>query len=1392
MPGNTVGSADFLLLLNLESFNAGFQAAQRQAEAGSSRIAQSIDGSLRKSEQSAARFGESFKRAFEIGGAIAGVTVGLATVNAALEKVANQTQKTLDLQFQLGKVYGASAAAMTKSANDLAAATGKSNLSVQEGVARFAVLERGYGLTREQTEKLAKATLDLAAVTGTDTVEAFERMIGVFRDGGESVEKLGLVLNDQTVKAFANLTAEQRKNFEQMDAVTKSQIRYTEAMKQAAFAQGSAAEKANSQAGAMERLKAATDNLAASFGAEATRGSGGGLVGGLANAVSGLNDFIARAHEAEAAVKSLHDAGRAGFTGGLIDILLHPEEVRRRIEELRNLPGISGPDPGMPGGTTGGLNEAQARAAIIAARQRQRTEAQQILNDRKDAIEARAAMEVRAIEQRRKIAEDAYAHDRAILEQTKNAEVKAAEDSRDGQLRAIDAEAKATAKRYDGEIRDAERARDAAKQAADDKKDAALKALDAEQQAVHDASDAQIRDLEIQRDRRKQAAEDTRDAGLRALDDQKRARDNARIQEDREADDHNTEVQRRLDEQAKAAERRFQRESDAAERAHQKDIDGIERASQKEQDRHQKALAAIQDEQDARIAALDVQLKALDAQERQTASAERLANLQRTAASAQEALTRARGTGTADEIAQARGELTRALRGGDEVSVANARERLQLLAGSGAAAVKKAEQDLADATQAIQDEQTKQTNDAIRDRLNAEKDAIKQQADSEKQAEDARNQRRTRELAADKKSADDKYRAAKDGIDKRKQDEKDAHDVAVQQARDVAEQAKRAVQDRRRAEDQADQDKRREITDTYDLEQRQIKATYDDEETGSIPAIRRAREAADRDYAARRDTVNQTYQAEQDQIKATYDGPDGLIQHLHDQASVAAEEYGNRKTAVNDAYQAERDRIAEVYDDPVHGLFANLEAAKQKTIDSLDAQKDRWETWKNDTVKNIQDALDKLDEFLTRVGALQQIGTVDINGNPVQNNPGGRQGGPGGDLAYGPVVRNASPDSYWTSGGTHGGYPAADIFAPSGSPIYAPVGGTITTGSGSLGGNYAILTGDDGRSYYFAHGNVPFASGRVERGAQIGEVGNTGNAAYTASHLHFAIASNSGFFGDHNGSGDISGDSSYWGEGGTANARGGDDQEITIDVLGRKIRVRMSRNGAIEAIGPNGNDSPTFQRLLRQATSAARKYDLPASIMAAIPINEGLSSQLQTQYHNLFSIKGVGPAGSVTLPTDEIINGQRVTINDAFRVYHSEAESFEDFGRLVTQSGIYDDAVQVWRTTHDAGAFMRLLGRHYATDPNFSEQVLRIAGYENGTLIAEPTLLYGLRSGSMGVAGETGQPERLLGVDDTRAYGRGGDVTTVSVNGVGLSEVANEIMRRIKREQLLRGGRYRG
>ena len=78
-----------------------------------------------------------------------------------------------------------------------------------------------------------------------------------------------------------------------------------------------------------------------------------------------------------------------------------------------------------------------------------------------------------------------------------------------------------------------------------------------------------------------------------------------------------------------------------------------------------------------------------------------------------------------------------------------------------------------------------------------------------------------------------------------------------------------------------------------------------------------------------------------------------------------------------------------------------------------------------------------------------------------------------------------------------------DMMAASGTPVVAPVSGTVEHRGNSLGGLSFHLAGNDGNYYYGTHLSGYGNSGSVEAGVVIGYVGSTGNAS--TSHLHFEI-----------------------------------------------------------------------------------------------------------------------------------------------------------------------------------------------------------------------------------------------------------------------------------------------
>jgi flagellum-specific peptidoglycan hydrolase FlgJ len=123
------------------------------------------------------------------------------------------------------------------------------------------------------------------------------------------------------------------------------------------------------------------------------------------------------------------------------------------------------------------------------------------------------------------------------------------------------------------------------------------------------------------------------------------------------------------------------------------------------------------------------------------------------------------------------------------------------------------------------------------------------------------------------------------------------------------------------------------------------------------------------------------------------------------------------------------------------------------------------------------------------------------------------------------------------------------------------------------------------------------------------------------------------------------------------------------------------------------------------AIAAQHTYGVPAAVTIAQAIDESAwgQSSLAAQDNNMFGIKGSGPAGSVSLPTQEFENGQWVSITAQFRVYNNVAESIADHADLLATSGYYSTAMA---NRQAPNSFAQALTGVYATDPNYGNTLV--------------------------------------------------------------------------------------
>jgi peptidoglycan LD-endopeptidase LytH len=109
------------------------------------------------------------------------------------------------------------------------------------------------------------------------------------------------------------------------------------------------------------------------------------------------------------------------------------------------------------------------------------------------------------------------------------------------------------------------------------------------------------------------------------------------------------------------------------------------------------------------------------------------------------------------------------------------------------------------------------------------------------------------------------------------------------------------------------------------------------------------------------------------------------------------------------------------------------------------------------------------------------------------------------------LMRSELQDSFFAQRSGQRVHHAIDIFRPVGAPLLAVVDGTVEKMFSSRLGGITLYLFDESRNYCFYYAHLDrYAEGLkegtpVKKGDVIGYVGKTGNAMFTAPHLHFQI-----------------------------------------------------------------------------------------------------------------------------------------------------------------------------------------------------------------------------------------------------------------------------------------------
>jgi murein DD-endopeptidase MepM/ murein hydrolase activator NlpD len=164
-------------------------------------------------------------------------------------------------------------------------------------------------------------------------------------------------------------------------------------------------------------------------------------------------------------------------------------------------------------------------------------------------------------------------------------------------------------------------------------------------------------------------------------------------------------------------------------------------------------------------------------------------------------------------------------------------------------------------------------------------------------------------------------------------------------------------------------------------------------------------------------------------------------------------------------------------------------------------------------VQRLEAGLEEAQTLQARLFRLEQRRqtAAKVAANPPPGGGGGGGGG-GGTVVGGAACILARPYTFvdsWgaprSGGRTHQG---TDVMAPHGARVFAIVDGRVSRESTSTNGGIQLyLQGDNGAEYFYAHlsGYAVATGARVSAGQLIAYNGQTGNAQYTAPHVHFEI-----------------------------------------------------------------------------------------------------------------------------------------------------------------------------------------------------------------------------------------------------------------------------------------------
>jgi hypothetical protein len=138
-----------------------------------------------------------------------------------------------------------------------------------------------------------------------------------------------------------------------------------------------------------------------------------------------------------------------------------------------------------------------------------------------------------------------------------------------------------------------------------------------------------------------------------------------------------------------------------------------------------------------------------------------------------------------------------------------------------------------------------------------------------------------------------------------------------------------------------------------------------------------------------------------------------------------------------------------------------------------------------------------------------------------------------------------------------------------------------------------------------------------------------------------------------------------------------------------------------------------IESIAPHAQEIQRKYGVPASIaIAQAALESGWGEKVKG--NNLFGVKAGRSwhGATIEMATHEYLNGVRTNVTDRFRAYATTRESMENYGKLLSTSGLYAEVVTA-DSAHEAADALQAAG--YATDPKYASKLKAIIDANNLT-----------------------------------------------------------------------------